>query len=54
MKIATWNVERLKRLRKLDEIIAVCNAVDADIFVLNLITPGLNFFSKYVLKIDSL
>ena len=34
MKIATWNLERLKHLRKLDEIIACCNTVDADILVL--------------------
>jgi exonuclease III len=33
MKIATWNIERLKHLRKLDEIVACCNAVDADILM---------------------
>ena len=34
MKIATWNVERLKHKRSLDEIISKCNDVNADILVL--------------------
>lgn len=34
MKIATWNVERLKHKKSLDEIIAVCEQVQADILVL--------------------
>lgn len=34
MKIATWNVERLKHKKSLDEIIAICNNVNADILVL--------------------
>ena len=34
MKIATWNVERRKYKKSLDEIVAVCNQVKADIFVL--------------------
>lgn len=34
MKIATWNVERLKHKKSLDEIIAFCDWVQADILVL--------------------
>ena len=34
MKIATWNVERLKHKKSLDEIITTCNKVNADILVL--------------------
>lgn len=34
MKIATWNVERLKHKKLLDEIISACNCVQADILVL--------------------
>ena len=34
MKIATWNVERLKHKKSLDEIITICNKVNADILVL--------------------
>lgn len=34
MKIATWNVERLKHRHSLDEIISVCNNVQADILIL--------------------
>ncbi|GHU44480.1 hypothetical protein FACS1894111_11810 [Clostridia bacterium] len=34
MRIATWNVERLKHKAKLDEILFVCEQVKADILVL--------------------
>lgn len=34
MKIATWNVERLKHRKDLDEIIDICNRLHADILVL--------------------
>ena len=34
MKIATWNVERLKHKKSLDEIITMSNNVNADILVL--------------------
>jgi endonuclease/exonuclease/phosphatase family metal-dependent hydrolase len=34
MKIATWNVERLKHRRKLPQIIDACKRTEADIFVL--------------------
>lgn len=34
MRIATWNVERLKHKQALTEIIETCNSVCADIFVL--------------------
>ena len=34
MKIATWNIERLKHRKKLDRIVEVLNEVDADILVL--------------------
>ena len=34
MKIATWNVERLKHKRSLNEIISVCEQIQADILVL--------------------
>jgi len=34
MRIATWNVERLKHKNKLDLILEACKAVDADILVL--------------------
>ena len=34
MKIATWNVERLKHHHKLDEILKACEQVRADILVL--------------------
>ena len=34
MKIATWNIERLKHKKKLDQIIAELNKVDADILIL--------------------
>ncbi len=34
MKIATWNVERLKHRKNLDEIIAICKNLQADILVL--------------------
>lgn len=34
MKIATWNVERLKHRKSLDEIIKKCNDINADILIL--------------------
>ncbi len=34
MKIATWNVERLKHYQSLEKIIAACECVNADILVL--------------------
>ena len=34
MKIATWNVERLKHYKDLDEICHICNMIKADILVL--------------------
>lgn len=34
MKIATWNVERLKHFRQLDRIILACHTIRADILVL--------------------
>ena len=34
MKIATWNVERLKHKKQLDQIQGLCNSIQADILVL--------------------
>lgn len=34
MKIATWNVERLKHIKQLDLLLSECSAVSADILVL--------------------
>ena len=34
MKLATWNIERLKHHRKITDIIAVCEDADADILIL--------------------
>ena len=34
MKIATWNVERLKHKKQLDQIQGLCNSIKADILVL--------------------
>lgn len=34
MKIATWNIERLKHKKSLDDIISACERVQADILVL--------------------
>ena len=34
VRIATWNIERLKHKDKLSEIIRFSNTLDADIFVL--------------------
>ena len=34
MKIATWNVERLKHRSSLDKIFFACNQIQADILVL--------------------
>ena len=34
MKIATWNVERLKHRKSLEEIIDICNRTQADILIL--------------------
>ena len=34
MRIATWNVERLKHKKSLSEIISICNNVRADILIL--------------------
>ena len=34
MKIATWNVERLKHYKDLDEICRICNKIKADVLVL--------------------
>lgn len=34
MRIATWNVERLKHMKSLGEIINICNNVRADILIL--------------------
>ncbi len=34
LRIATWNVERLKHNRELEKIINICNELNADIFIL--------------------
>ena len=34
MRIATWNVERLKHKKDLEKIKKICNDLNADIFVL--------------------
>lgn len=34
MKIATWNIERLRHQKKLEEITSVCERVGADILIL--------------------
>lgn len=34
MRIATWNIERLKHKTKLNKILSTCNLIDADILVL--------------------
>ena len=34
MKVATWNVERLKHKDKIAEINSICNSLSADILVL--------------------
>lgn len=33
MKIATWNIERLKHIKELDNMQDICNALMVDIFV---------------------
>lgn len=34
MKIAAWNIERLKHRRELDKILSICEQIQADILVL--------------------
>ena len=34
MKIATWNVERLRHKKQLDQIQGLCDGIHADILVL--------------------
>ena len=47
MRIATWNVERLKHIRSLPEIVAVCDSLQSDILVLTesdeRIMPGFRY-----------
>ncbi len=45
MKIATWNVERLKHRKNLDEITDICNRTQADILVLT--ENDINIRPKY-------
>lgn len=47
MKIATWNVERLKHKKSLEEIISTCNKVNADILVLTEYDENINLDYPY-------
>ena len=47
MKIATWNVERLKHIGQLDEIAAACAKVKADILVLTETDSRIRLGYKY-------
>ena len=47
MKIATWNVERLEHRKYLDEIIDICNGLEADILVLTENDDAIDLDYKY-------
>ena len=47
MKITTWNVERLKHRKSLDEIIDICNGTQADILVLTESDENIQLDYKY-------
>lgn len=47
MKIATWNVERLKHKKSLDEIIVICEQVHADILILTEADEQIQLNYKY-------
>ncbi len=46
MRIATWNVERLKHKRDLEKIKNICNELKADIFVLSETDEQINLNHK--------
>ena len=47
MRIATWNIERLKHFKSLPEITALCEQVNADILVLSEADERVNPKYKY-------
>jgi endonuclease/exonuclease/phosphatase family metal-dependent hydrolase len=54
LKIATWNVERLKHKSKLPQMIEVCNQIAADIFVLTETDAKLNLNHKHCFRTQPL
>ena len=46
MRIATWNVERLKHKKELEKIKNICNELNADIFVLSETDEQINLNHK--------
>lgn len=54
MKIATWNVERLKCKNRISQIIDECNKVSADIFVLTETDRQLKLDYKYAYETSAL
>jgi endonuclease/exonuclease/phosphatase family metal-dependent hydrolase len=50
MKIATWNIERLKHKNKLQEMKDICNQINADIFVLTETDTQFNLGYKSILS----
>ncbi|MGN1403710.1 MAG: endonuclease/exonuclease/phosphatase family protein [Ruminococcus sp.] len=50
MKIATWNVERLKHKKALDRIIQMCENVQADILVLTETDEQISLNYKYCIQ----
>ena len=54
MKIATWNIERLKHRKDLDEIIDICNSVQADILVLTENDMDIQPYYKYCCHTETL
>ena len=54
MKIATWNVERLRHKSKLSEIVNVCNSIQADILILTETDERIRPNFKYCFKTPAL
>lgn len=54
MKIATWNVERLKHKKALDKILLECENTQADILVLNETDKRLQPNYRYCIQIPML
>ena len=50
MKIATWNVERLKHIKELTKLTETCKQVFADIFVLTETDAMLNLDYKFCVQ----
>ena len=54
MRIATWNVERLKHKRDLEKIKNICNELRADIFVLTETDEQINLNYKNIFQTEKL